>query len=88
MSKFKIGDEVRVFKVVVESEQYDIIGKSGVIVRHLTNREHFDWDVDFGDGGVLSVSEEEIEFMRYKYTRLAEKMFPKGHREGDWWVLE
>ena len=32
--------------------------------------------------------EDQLEIAMYKYTRLAEKMFPDGYKEGDWWILK
>jgi hypothetical protein len=94
VSKFKVGDKVLVVgsdsltRYYLNFGLFDRTGLVGV-VKFVRNRERNMYLIQFNDEiDGMKFAESELEFARYKYTRLAEKMFPKGHREGDWWVLE
>ena len=83
--KFKVGDIIK----VVEGPHP--VGEVWKIRR-------VDRDRDFGVIYYLNNSKDSdscypfynnynIKHHRVNYTKLAEKMYPKGHKDGDFWVL-
>ena len=91
--KFKVGDNV----VVIGGEDYDeycfknnrhnITGKNAK-VRDVHEDSKYPYILKLGEYEESGFREDELDYARYRYTRLAEKMFPEGHREGDWWILK
>jgi hypothetical protein len=90
MSKFKVGDTF--------VGKYGAIEITGTRIVYLMKYEKdtlmIDYkyiDLDVGEsfnGSCSSYSFEEKFKPRYKYTRLAEKLYPNGKRDGKWWVLQ
>jgi hypothetical protein len=96
--KFKVGDKVRVILSRIDFKDH-YIGSSGNIINNEYEGENR-WLIYFENEELNESYErdyscsswvffdDELELVRYKYTRLAEKLFPKGHKEGDWWILD
>lgn len=90
---FKVGDKV----VIVESKELlkyygngkGIVGLEGVIIKYIKDRKN-PYTVKL-EGNKWEYpeyySEHELKHVKVAYTRLAEKLYPKGHREGEWWYL-
>ncbi len=90
--KFKIGDEIIVKRIDIEGDAVHYnnlvdrcLNQKGIIVEIKPNRKH-KYSVKI-DEKTTYFSEHEIEHTKVNYTRLAEKMYPKGHRDGKYWVL-
>lgn len=87
--KYKVGDKVKVVGALKDApeEFSSYIGRNATItkIEPWKNEEFTKVFLDLT--GLYWFKIAEIEPMKVRYTRLAEKMF-KGYKEGDWWVYE
>lgn len=79
---FKIGDKVTII------EEGDDFGKKTTVIGFM--HEHiFPVTLDKRSDSLdnRQYKYEHIIPSRVRYTELAKKMYPKGKKEGDWWLL-
>ena len=95
--KFKSGDKVRVVKF---SPMFGDVTGEWLQERGVKLGDIYTIDYRHSHGDVYYMRElcpngsvpvqlytEEMEHARVKYTRLAEKIYSKGYKEGEWWIL-
>jgi hypothetical protein len=98
MSKFKVGDVVTLRKDSKYYKHNDLYAHicdkgSGTILEiyddYTTHIYGIKWNsMPEGEHGYTDCSLREVDIeIKYKYTRLAEKVYPKGYKDGKWWVL-
>lgn len=85
--KLKVGDIIiskhnkGVKSFIIKDAKYKVlrvVGINKVIIRPICN---------FGSRSCRGTWRMSNFYSRVKYTRLAEKMFPKGRKDGIWWHL-
>ena len=83
--EFKVGDKVKVTLRTNAITQIDD-GITGTIIE--INNEHdgmliYKLDHAYYD----EFFADELEYYRVRYTKLAAKMYPKGRKDGEFWVI-
>jgi hypothetical protein len=97
--KFKVGDKVKfkdkpyLFKILMEDTYGFLLEDLDVSPDCWKLSNSSVWTHEHSiKAGTMIYNEygqsSDLELAKYKYTRLAEKLFPKGHKEGDWWILD
>lgn len=91
--KFKVGDKVRIVQspelVAYYGGTTGTIGAEGEVINYREGANN-PYVVEFEKRLQFQAeyySEHELEHLRVRYNRLAEKLYPKGYRDGDWWYL-
>ena len=94
--KFKIGDKVRVVAVTTGAKGsiQNWLEEKGIKTGDIYTVESFDECYymeemcPHDDMVQVQLYPHEIELARFKYTELAEFMYPNGYKEGEWWILK
>jgi hypothetical protein len=88
-SKFKVGDRVKII-TKGHSQEGKVYKVREVFEERTFRAKHYaltdSSNVKHGDLFEIYF-DKDLEYDRVKYTKLAEKIYPNGKREGDWWLL-